>query len=93
MRPAPARPLTGFFPRAGYVPPTVIVSDLLSGGLDVHVMLLEADEAPPVSTPRSRPTDQPEGAPSSDPARRSIFRPPVRVRFDPLRRVSRPGRE
>jgi hypothetical protein len=88
---APARPLTGFFPRAGHAPPTVIVSDLLSG-LDVQVMLLEPDEAPPVSAPRTPPGEPVEAAPSPDQPRRPIFRPPVRVRFDPLRRLSRPAR-
>jgi hypothetical protein len=53
IRPAPALPLTGFIPRSAYVPPTVIVSDLLDLGAHVDMMLLELGcPAPPVAQPR-----------------------------------------
>jgi hypothetical protein len=43
VRLAPARPLTGFFQRPGYVPPKVIVSELLDLPPDLDIMLLELD--------------------------------------------------
>ncbi len=49
-RPAPARPLTGFFTNPGYNPPTVIVSDLLNFGSNVDIMLMEQDQPPSVRT-------------------------------------------
>ncbi len=40
-----ARPFTGFLPRPGYVPPKIIVSDLLAGASQLGVMLIEPEGA------------------------------------------------
>jgi hypothetical protein len=101
---APARPLTGFFSRPGYVPPTVIVSDLLNIGAEIDVMLLELDGPAPAPAPAPAraptktlcgpPTDEIAAAitaavAATEPAR-PRFQPPARVHFDPPPRRQQP---
>jgi hypothetical protein len=85
IRLAPAVPLTGFIPRPGYVPPKVIVSDLLVDlnlGPGLDVMLLELDRPAPIPTLAGPPTG--ELAPvamSGRPA--AAAHPPAPVSFAP----------